>query len=313
MSRAATNMLSSTLGKHSHDAEEANGQIFDAGNDGQERDRRKRVKGKAIANGVLEAAGSTGRARQNHATMTPGENNDKSEAAERGAGRFAFPNAHEVYHRILPGTNVQGETTGTAAQEQLPWAEESEESAAWQYVSSVAQPQLVVSSAKDGEQEEAESGPFRIPKRLGERHRGLLKAATDDWARETILELKCRLCPGAAFSYWEDFKRHCDLMEAHPLKIFFCGFGGDFFARADSLARHCKNRPPEYLGVTPVEALAKRVETERVHGEFQEKLGRCLRDDEDIGTPFSQTIKEMFPGSSKRGSRQQSRLKAPRS
>jgi hypothetical protein len=306
-------MLASTLGKRSRDVEEANGQMFDAGNDDQECDRRKRVKGKVIANRVLEAAGSTGRARQNPATMTPGVYNRKFEAAERGAGRLALPNAHGIYHRILPGPSVQGETTGTAAQVQLPWVEGSEESAAWQYVSSVAQPQLVISSAKDGEQEEAESDPFRIPKRLGERHRGLLKATSDDWARGTVRELKCRLCPGAAFSNWEDFKRHCDLMEAHPLKISFCGFCGDFFARADSQARHCKSRPPECLGVTPVEALAKRVETERIHREFQEKLERCLRDDEDIGTPFSQMIKEMFPGSSKRGSRQQSRLKAPTS
>jgi len=31
-----------------------------------------------------------------------------------------------------------------------------------------------------------------------------------------IFELKCRLCPDAAFGNWEDFKRHCDLMEVQP-------------------------------------------------------------------------------------------------
>jgi hypothetical protein len=90
------------------------------------------------------------------------------------------------------------------------------------------------------------------------------------------------------------------------LRISFCGYCGDFFARADSLARYCRNRPPECLGVTPDEALTKRRETERVHVKFQEKLERYLRTNEEIGSPFAQ---EMYPGSSsKRGSRQQSRL-----
>ncbi len=174
------------------------------------------------------------------------------------------------------------------------------------------QPQEGVISATGGETEVPEGDAFRIPKCLSERHRGLLKATSDDWARGTIRELKCQLCPGAAFCNWEDFKRHCNLMEAHPLRISFCSYCGDFFARADSLARHCRSRPPECLGVTPDEALTKRRETERVHVKFQEKLERYLRTNEEIGSPFAQTIKEMYPGSSKRGSRQQSRPKSPK-
>ena len=310
-------MLSSTkaiLGKRSRGAGEANDDRFEEVNNGQIFSQHKRFKGKMTANGVLEAAGSMGRARQNPATMIPvSENNDTSKAAGRGAEKLTVHNAHEVYRRILPGPSVQGATTGTTAEEGLPWVEGSEEGAMWRCVSSVAEPQEVIISAMGGETEAAERGAFRIPKRFSERHRGLLNATSDDWARGTIRELKCRLCPEAAFSNWEDFKRHCDLMEAHPLRISFCDYCGDFFARMDSLARHCKSRPPECLGVTPDEALVKRRETERVHGEFQQKLECCLRTNKEIGTPFAQTIKEMYPGSSKRGSRQQSRLKAPKS
>ncbi|KAI0284923.1 hypothetical protein BC826DRAFT_1053205, partial [Russula brevipes] len=47
-----------------------------------------------------------------------------------------------------------------------------------------------------------------------------------------------------------------------------------------------------------------------VHMMFMERLEHCLKTNEDIGVPFSQIIVMIFPESSKRGSRQQSRLTA---
>jgi hypothetical protein len=222
--------------------------------------------------------------------------------------------AHEVYHRYLPGPSIQ-ESTELTAQERLPRVEGRERHVTGQHenTSTAVQPQEIISSKRDKRHEGARGDLFRIPKRLSERYRGLLKATPEDWARGAVRERKCRLCPDAGFSKWEDFKRHCDLMEAHPRRISFCPDCGDFFARGDSLARHCKNRPPECLGATKEEAQSKQKETERVHGEFLEKLERCLGTEEGIETPFAQIIKDMFPGSSKRGSRQQSRLKVPES
>jgi len=81
--------------------------------------------------GVLGAAGSTSRAHHKSATRTPAVINSKSEEVGRGAGKLAAPNAHEVYHQILPGPSVQGETTGTTAEEELAWVEGSEEGATW--------------------------------------------------------------------------------------------------------------------------------------------------------------------------------------
>jgi len=52
-----------------------------------------------------------------------------------------------------------------------------------------------------------------------------------------VTVLKCRLCPSAAFSNWEDFKRHCKYMGAHPFEIFFCDNCGDFFARCEQGGR----------------------------------------------------------------------------
>jgi hypothetical protein len=86
---------------------------------------------------------------------------------------------------------------------------------------------------------------FRIPKRLSQRQKGLLEANAGTAERATTVhKLKCRLCPGAGLSDWGDFKvQHCDLVEAHtlPLTISFSANFGNFFARPDSLARHCKS------------------------------------------------------------------------
>ena len=44
---------------------------------------------------------------------------------------------------------------------------------------------------------------------------------------------------------WDDYKRHCDMKEKHPLTIYFCDDCEDFFARSDSLDRHRKHPPRE--------------------------------------------------------------------
>jgi hypothetical protein len=301
-----------TLGKRRRGAEASDDHaevIKDGGRSGP----RKRVKGRMSINGVLEAAGSTSGARRQLSNKTPGKSNGKSEAVGRGAGRLAAMDAHEVYHRFLLGPSVQKEPTETTAQVKLPWVEGREQDVTWQHEDSAVQPQEAINGARDEQQEEGEGNLFKIPKRLSGGHRGLLKATAEDWACGAVREPKCRLCPGAAFSNWEGFKRHCDRTEAHPLELSFCSHCGDCFAREDSLKRHRTNRPPECKSTTPEEALAKQRAIERVHGEFLKELERCLGTEEVIETPFAQMVKDMFPGSSKRGSRQQSRLKAPKS
>jgi hypothetical protein len=49
-----------------------------------------------------------------------------------------------------------------------------------------------------------------------------------------------------------------------------------------------------------------------VYETFKNKLEGFLRGEEEVWTPFGQIIKDLLPSTSKRGSRQQSRLKAPR-
>ena len=129
-------------------------------------------------------------------------------------------------------------------------------------------------------------------------HQALLAATRINWEWEMISGIKCRLCPDTKFKKWEDFKRHCDTMEAHPSKNSFGNIRGDFFARSDSLERYRKTPPPMCISVTLEEAAEKRSlrETQKAHEEFEVRLVTG----EDIGKPFSRIIKEMYPESSKK-------------
>jgi hypothetical protein len=189
-------------------------------------------------------------------------------------------------------------------QDELPWVEGSEEEATKHSMGGIVQQKKV-------RPHRAKDKPFRIPEDLGERDRSLLDTTSDDFARGTVKELKCRLCPDTGFSRWEYFRRHCESGEAHPLEISFCRFCGDFFAREDTLKRHEKDRPPQCFDVTLDEAEVKRMETRKAHDAFQEKFKKCLESSGEAWTPFSQIIGAMYPESSKRGSRQQCRLKDP--
>ncbi|KAF8476297.1 hypothetical protein DFH94DRAFT_846372 [Russula ochroleuca] len=148
------------------------------------------------------------------------------------------------------------------------------------------------------------STSFRESSRQGTRRllAGLRVAATQaDWARGSIREIKCQLCPNTTLKTWEDFKWHCNTKEGHPLKISFCEKCGDFFARSDSLESHRGKPPTECCSVTREEAFEKRRETQRTHDEFLARLEGLLRTGEgDIVMPFSQTIKEKYPDSSKK-------------
>jgi hypothetical protein len=178
------------------------------------------------------------------------------------------------------------------ADRQLTWVEGSVEEG--HHIDSIVQ------QKQQQQQEEAKVGDFKIPRNLKSGHQALLAAVQDDWTRGTIHEIKCRICPDTKLKTWEDFKRHCDTTEAHPPRIFFCDDCGDFFARGDSLMRHLRNPPCACRNATPQEAIAKRMETEKAHDEFSARLGRSLRTGEDIGKPFSQIVKEMYPKSSKK-------------
>jgi hypothetical protein len=140
----------------------------------------------------------------------------------------------------------------------------------------------------------------KIPRKFKPEHRALLVVTDADLARGTVQEIKCRLCPDTRLKTWEDYKRHCNTMEAHPLRISFCNRCGDFFARGDSLERHRASQPEECKSVAPAKAAEKRRETQEAHVDFMERLERCLKTGENIGKPFSQIIKEKFPDSSKK-------------
>ena len=170
----------------------------------------------------------------------------------------------------------------------------------------------VVNTAEDGKEEDAEGGGFQIPKGLNERYQRLLKATPDERARGVVRVLECIICPRAGFSNWEAFTRHCDRTEGHLETFLFCRVCGNYFGRPASRNRHEKHRPSECRRVSPAKAEEKRRKTLEVYEEFKMEMEACLKFGGEIRENFSQRIKKLFPDSSKRGSRQQSRRKVRR-
>jgi hypothetical protein len=197
---------------------------------------------------------------------------------------------------------------GTAVQEQLSWIEGSEGVTSDFTDNVVGQPE-VVNTTKDGEGEDGEGGSFKISKGLNERHQRFLEATQDERARGIVRALKCIICPRAGFSNWEAFTRHCDRTEGHLETFVFCSFCGDYFGRPDSRDRHEKHRPSECRKVSPAEAEEKKRKTLEAHEEYLKDLEAYFKSGVEIKENFSQRMKNLFPQSSKRGSRQQSRRK----
>ena len=250
----------------------------------------KRVR-RGPCNGNPEAVWSGASTHCTSETRIPTENNEISKEAGRGAEGLATPNVQGVSHHSLLGPSFQqGWVVATVQGQQLPGVKVR-----------VEEGQEVQHNMANTEQQE-EGHLFEIPSNF-EGLSLLLAATEDDWACRAVNKIECRLCPDSGFSKWDDFKRHCRTAEAHPLEISFCEHCGDFFARSDSLRRHLKQPPAECLEVTPEKAEEKRRETEREHGDFIGRVERSLTTGEDIGAPFAQIIKQMYPGSSKKRTR----------
>jgi hypothetical protein len=177
-----------------------------------------------------------------------------------------------------------------AASGTLIWVEGSVDETSVQHSDSTVQ------QRQRQEEGRSEDTKISLPRKLKPVHMALLKDLKDG----KVPEIKCRLCPDTELKTWEEFKRHCETNEAHPLKISFCDSCGDYFARGDSLGRHRKTPPRECKEVKPEKAAEKRRETQLAHDKFLETLEECLRTGKDVVMPFSQIIKGKYPESSKK-------------
>ena len=284
----ATSVFSVALGKRRREVEApyGNGDSVVANN--YEMASHRRVRGDN--GGVLEAVRSVARTCHKPETRIPESRNGISKEAGHGAELLMAPNAQGMYHHSSLGPSFQQDWVETTVQgQQPPWVEERVEEEVLHRIGSIILQQ-------------AEEEPIQMSREFGKGYKTLLSATETEWEHKAVSKIRYRLCPKAEFRAWGNFKRHCDMAEAHPLKISFCEDCGDFFARSDSLERHRKSPPDECLNVAPERAEVKRQETERVHKEFMETLERSMGTGEEIGMPFAQIIKSMFPESSKKRS-----------
>jgi hypothetical protein len=244
--------------------------------------------------GILEATQSTARTSHEPVARIPIQNiNCEPKEAARRAERLAAPNTQVFHRRPLQGPSFQQGWPGQTADKELVWVEGR----------GVEEPvqQEQEQQQQQQQQEEVVHKYLEFPNIFKPGYRALLAATQTDRERGSVRQIKCRRCPDATFKTWNDFKRHCNTKELHPLKIYFCDDCGDFFARPDSLKRHREHPPAECLSVTREKAEEKRSETQRIHNVFIASLMGFLRTGEDdVGTPFSQIIKEKYPESSKK-------------
>jgi hypothetical protein len=247
---------------------------------------------------ILKATRSAARTRNKPVARIPKMINSEPKEAGRGAERLATQNAQGIHHRPLQGPSFQQGRGEQTVDGELIWVEGSVEEVP---VQQEPAPQQQHQQQQQQQQEEAENEYFQFPRKFKPGYKALLAATQADWARGSIREIKCRRSPDATFRTWEDFKRHCDTTESHPLKITFCKRCGDFFARCDSLDRHIDQPPAKCRSVTLDKANEKHRETQRVHDAFIARLMEFLRTgEEDVEIPFSQITKEMYPKSSKK-------------
>ena len=209
----------------------------------------------------------------------------------RGAERLATPNAQGVHHRPLQGPSFQQGWVGQTVDGELFWVEGSVEE----------EPVQQQQQEQQQRQQEEAVKYLKFPKTFKMGCEALLEATQADRERGSVREIKCRRCPDTMFKSWDDYTRHCDMSEEHPLSIDFCDFCGDFFARSDLLKWYHKHPPAECFSITRSKADEKRRETQRIHDEFVARLREFLRTGEEyVEVPFSQIIKEKYPESSKK-------------
>ena len=253
---------------------------------------QKRARGKT--SGILKAKRSAARTRHDPLARIPETKiNSGPKEAGRGAERLATPNAHGIHNQSLLGPSFQQGWAVEPAHGKPTWVEGSVDE----------EPARCIDSTVQQQQGEL----FKIPRIFKPEYWLLLQTSKADLARGAVQAIKCRLCPDTKLNDFEEFKRHCNTTETHPLKMHFCNLCGDYFARSDALKRHRERPPPECRKVSqdlgPARAAEKRRVTEKAHQDFIQRLEHCSKTGKDIGKPFSQIMKEKYPESSKKAHR----------
>ncbi|KAH9024484.1 hypothetical protein EDB83DRAFT_2428468 [Lactarius deliciosus] len=251
---------------------------------------------KLTTDGVLEAAGSTKRARRTPAIRTQSNINGKSKAVGRGAGRLASTTARGVYHRSLLGPSVPQGSVGALVQGQPPWTEEREQEETRHDTSSSLPQQIspqIPEISEDG-------GLHAIPKSLTTWQQLLLQTTQADVERGAVSVIKCRLCPTERFKNWAYFCRHCRDSEEHPAEINCCERCGIYFGRQDSMKRHNDSATKACCGTAPEEAAWRKYKAKQLLGAFQARVEYCLRTGEELGPTFATIARVELPSKSKK-------------
>ena len=254
---------------------------------------QKRIKQSAL--GTMVAATRTVE-RSSPSTRSQQAKTSKSKEVVCGA-KLTRSTSQEVYYQTSPGHSVPWELIGTAS---ASWVDERELVGMQGGVGSEVPQQIGKHNAESDRAGGEEL--LRIPARLDERQRLMLQTTQADLERQAVEDIKCKLCPNTRLSGWDDFERHCDTSEKHPLTVFFCGRCGVYFGRKDSLHRHIQTDTKACRDTTEDQAALRRQVTEQLFKDFNVRLDRCLRTGEDVGQCFAEivSLNRILQGSTKK-------------
>jgi hypothetical protein len=251
-------------------------------------------RGKSMADGTLDAAGTTKKTRCASSIRARTRNNSKSKAVGRGAGRLASTTAQGVYHRPLLGPSVPQGSVGALAQGMPPWTEEREQEEPRHDRGSILQQRSVQ------QHPEITEGLEDIPKTLTEWQLLLLQTTQADVERGAVSVIKCRLCPAERFRTWACFCRHCRDCEEHPAQIQCCKRCGIYFGRQDSMKRHYESATKACRKTLAAEAVRRKYKAAQLLTTFQARVEYCQRTGEVLGPNFAERAREELPCKSKK-------------
>ena len=172
---------------------------------------QKRARG-GNADAILQSTRSVARTGHKPVAWVPeSKSNNKPKEAGREAERLATPNPQEIHHRSLQGPGFQ-----------QGWVVEPAEGQPTLIEGSVEVEVMYPIGSSEQQQEQQGVKKFPFPKTFKPVHKALLASTPQDWSDGGIDQIQCKLCPGTELKGWEEFKRHCGTVEAHPFIIMFC-------------------------------------------------------------------------------------------
>ncbi|KAI0268877.1 hypothetical protein BC834DRAFT_842146 [Gloeopeniophorella convolvens] len=248
--------------------------------------------------------GPTPRLRKSTAGKTPASTNYKSRPVSHKANMLADLAAQGLCNQFQLGPMAQQELRVSPVPVQLTWHQEE----GGEEISLPADAEVQHETACRGaEASKPPKGPFKMPSRMQERARILLRVSEGEESLGVVDNIQCRLC-GTYSGSWPSWTRHVNAHESHPNKVHKCACCGLWFARKSRLESHQKEGNDRCgVDVTSDQLKHNKEYVERKLEEFNEELLKQPRGSGRLQMiSFDKTVEDKLKGGVKKNIHRQS-------